>query len=785
LRGFNLGRKIESRTWLEMAQKSFITEMLKKCEDEDDLRILTSEVLRDELERRNILARGPKLEMAKRIAENNKQRRLQQSERNEEENIVEDNPNITAITNSLSELRLDMHMVPDLSGTIPKYSGRENDSLKIFLNSLERVRKQNKWTDDTTLAVASSYLTEQAKSWHIYEGSGIFDWNTWKQALIKSFGERLSIRDWFQRMENRTQRDGELLSDYMCSKLELIGDSPKGIIVSESDTIDYLICGINDLVTRRLFRVQPVSDVFELIEIARMFDRDALISEKRGENTFKENHVQGRNQAKLQPNVETRNKFVRSKENIVCYRCGKRGHISSDCKKEAQTSAKSIGCILKTKWSDRNLTVIDAIIFGRKVEALLDPGAEVTVVKRGIIPKDVRIEKCEADEKLEGISSELSPLGLTNIDISISDIKTTLNRVNVVENSPFDLILGCDWRKRANIRVTFYPTGDVKIKQNETKLCTVLIRKISKCETKKSITGKDESLEEQIRNVERKLCLLILKANDKRLELAQRNDEYCLEIIKNLNDEKSSKFNILNGILVRMVGKKAKIVIPDAFKTTILNEFHDKEGHSDFEKTYGKISSRYWWKKMQNDVKTYVKSCDACQRNNRMTNKRKGSLEPRSIPKTPYESSSQISPFFLLHGYEPRKSIDWKFGVIDYDISFIDRLEELKECRECAFENLSREKQRQKEYYDRRCKASSHDVGDKVLYCSHERHNKLDPLFDGPYVIREKLGNNTFIISDIQNEDIRKTVHFQQLKHYCERIEKDGKEEADLLNLVD
>src|SRR5688572_30655655 len=46
----------------------------------------------------------------------------------------------------------------------------------------------------------------------------------------------------------------------------------------------------------------------------------------------------------------------------------------------------------------------------------------------------------------------------------------------------------------------------------------------------------------------------------------------------------------------------------------LMTHNHETGGHFGIDATYNKISERYYWKGMYNDIKEYIKSCDACQR---------------------------------------------------------------------------------------------------------------------------------------------------------------------------
>lgn len=68
---------------------------------------------------------------------------------------------------------------------------------------------------------------------------------------------------------------------------------------------------------------------------------------------------------------------------------------------------------------------------------------------------------------------------------------------------------------------------------------------------------------------------------------------------------------------------KNKILLPpqNTLKHQFLFEHHNthKAGHSRYEKTYQRIKKVLFWQGLKKDVKSYVKSCDVCQRMKYMT----------------------------------------------------------------------------------------------------------------------------------------------------------------------
>jgi hypothetical protein len=86
-------------------------------------------------------------------------------------------------------------------------------------------------------------------------------------------------------------------------------------------------------------------------------------------------------------------------------------------------------------------------------------------------------------------------------------------------------------------------------------------------------------------------------------------------------------------------GSRLRIVVPPTMRQGLLHEFHDKPvtgGHLGFEKTLGKIATRFWWSGMSRDVLHHIQSCELCARRkvSRMADTTPQSLP---LPRRPFE----------------------------------------------------------------------------------------------------------------------------------------------------
>ena len=109
---------------------------------------------------------------------------------------------------------------------------------------------------------------------------------------------------------------------------------------------------------------------------------------------------------------------------------------------------------------------------------------------------------------------------------------------------------------------------------------------------------------------------------DTSIKEMQSTDPFCKRIMKRLLNKTAPKhelntFFIHNSLLYRYASDHSKdfcaLVIPKAWRYTILVETHDKMGHQGNNRMYSLIKRQYYWKRMAKDVKDYIQRCPACQ----------------------------------------------------------------------------------------------------------------------------------------------------------------------------
>jgi hypothetical protein len=118
---------------------------------------------------------------------------------------------------------------------------------------------------------------------------------------------------------------------------------------------------------------------------------------------------------------------------------------------------------------------------------------------------------------------------------------------------------------------------------------------------------------------------------NKSLDELQRKDPQLLEIIRKVQAGEEDNYIIQNRILLqRTKGKRnqgLRAVVPKEMQHTLIDYFHSPQisgSHTGFQKTASKIAARFTWPGMFQDIRSFVTSCDLCQRCKDDTGKKKG-----------------------------------------------------------------------------------------------------------------------------------------------------------------
>lgn len=131
---------------------------------------------------------------------------------------------------------------------------------------------------------------------------------------------------------------------------------------------------------------------------------------------------------------------------------------------------------------------------------------------------------------------------------------------------------------------------------------------------------------------------------------------------------------ISSGMLYRYIqdgdSETGQLVIPQAERLTVLQQYHDEPsaGHYGVDKTFERISKRYYWKGMRKDIEKHIKTCIKCQRY------KPSNLKPAGLLQTSVMNQRFETLSFDLFGPLPPtlKNQTWIFIVEDIATRWVE-----------------------------------------------------------------------------------------------------------------
>jgi Integrase zinc binding domain/Integrase core domain len=144
--------------------------------------------------------------------------------------------------------------------------------------------------------------------------------------------------------------------------------------------------------------------------------------------------------------------------------------------------------------------------------------------------------------------------------------------------------------------------------------------------------------------------------------------------------------------------------------------------------------------------------------------------------RTAKQSSTKITPFYLVYGRNPQvPPVDMDEIINENILSRLFTLtEDLPQERETAKRNILKSQRKQKEYHDQKKKlAQTFKISDKVLMydAARDKHftGKLKPKWKGPYYIHDTLKNGAYKLRTMDGKVLAAPINIQLLKKYHDR----------------
>ena len=341
---------------------------------------------------------------------------------------------------------------------VPKF---EEANVDGYFAHFERTALNLGWPKECWSMLLQTVLTGKAqRAYATLPTENCADYDLVKAAVLKSF----ELVPEAYRQKFRTQRKTENQSyveflrekenalDKWCDSKRINGDAEKlrQLILAE----EFLNCVPEEV---RVHLSERKTDV--TYEMAALADEYILTHRKTKEKPFTGSRVKFK--AELRPKEENRRTFQSSSRTVVCYKCGKAGHIAIRCQlgkgpERNQTQPRKPQGAVTTPRGNQSYRpwTKKGMIRGPhggpvKVSILRDTGASQSLLLRSKLPKGV-IEATRETVMIEGIGGKRVKIPLCKITLK-SQWKDGPIKVGVVDKLPMrgiSLILGNEVRTK-------------------------------------------------------------------------------------------------------------------------------------------------------------------------------------------------------------------------------------------------------------------------------------------------------------------------------------------------
>ena len=400
---------------------------------------------------------------------------------------------------------------------------------------------------------------------------------------------------------------------------------------------------------------------------------------------------------------------------IICHGCGEPGHIKPNCPHRVRSVNSP---------DPSSLEVVKGRIAGKVVSGLLvDTGATRTLVREDLIPAGAYTGESVTLDSWRG--SQLSKHKVAEVDIEVDGV-SVLAKVAVVAQLEYPALLGSDLGVSMKVKLLSMLLEQAKgqeivsvevpkqnIVNDEVTMQEVSsdIVRITRAQAEKArlegvadelasaSSGSDplpldaivdidseffvDESEDDVDPVPTPLneCeglfgkdateipLPNLGVSDRDSLRSEQELDPTLKAQWLLGSKLEKGYSFVNGILVHTTldelgDEFRRILVPKSRRLKVLEIAHTHmlSGHFGRKKTFSKLSARFLWPKMWQEVKEYIRSCKGCQLSSRK-DKARAPLQPLQVESEPFNKVA-----FDIVGPLPTSSSGYKYVLTMMDL---------------------------------------------------------------------------------------------------------------------
>ena len=536
----------------------------------------------------------------------------------------------------------------------------DDDDIEDYLRTFERAAKFQDWLEEDWGMRLGSLLKGKAREVYTQlPDDDAQDYDTLKEALLRKF--HLNSEQYRQRFRETRRQAGETTRDFVL-KLERWFD--RWIDMAKDETgcddmrqlmlLERMYAGI-PFDEARFIRERVPKSIDEAITFAEVFmsAKTATVADHQRHNKSNPKHrenpkhqIRSNGDSGQHKNQQTSEGGNKKYFKLSCYTCGGE-HLARNChQKQGGTASTNRSAAVQAEVKKSSVksgvklcdTCADipfapectVLVGGRRVSALRDTGASMTIVRSDLVP-----EQCYTGVSKEIVlaaSPEKRSLPIARVDLD-SPFYFGEVEVLVMKEPVFPVLIG-NYAKDGKgnyLSLPVYPVREIGAaiqtraghKREEKKLD---LPNVLEGQVTPERLSKEQKEDPTLKNV-RKLA----------------ESKTCIRNGRGKKVSGTAHYEWRNGILYRVYNNDnteyRQVVVPKKLRGEVLRLAHDipMSGHLGIAKTKQRIWTDFVWPGICSDVKRYCASCDVCQKTSPKGKTCKVPLGKMPVIETPFD----------------------------------------------------------------------------------------------------------------------------------------------------
>ncbi|KAI5633527.1 immunoglobulin i-set domain-containing protein [Phthorimaea operculella] len=343
-------------------------------------------------------------------------------------------------------------------------STEKNQRMDIWLKKVNECATVYGWDERTTVHFAMQKLSGLAKTWYESLSSILFTWSEWQVKLLNAFPCEQNYGQMLEDMLKRRSRPNELIENYFYEKVALLNQCE----ITGRRAVDCIIHGITDRTMRSSALALRCEDPDQLLKFLLSNNKEIFTTQQ----IQKDRQVklgEDRTNFKTNPRVNSNLYCYNCKEKghpfsrctkplIKCSSCDKVGHKSERCREKQEPGSSKSNTVAKTmriSASNRDDKFFkDVSVEGLTLDAFLDLGSEVTLIKKSVFDK-LGVDHDHVPTFMKGFGDGLvESLGSAKLNLAVDGVGAVVS-CRVVEDHLLDksMLVGQSYSEQPHIVV--------------------------------------------------------------------------------------------------------------------------------------------------------------------------------------------------------------------------------------------------------------------------------------------------------------------------------------------